>query len=106
MITGLQIFSQVAKAIEQEPIDLKKNIYGVLERISLGDKIGMPLCRPLSKIFKGLYELRFSYQAGDYRVFYYIKMAGVIYVIHAMKKKKQPLDLKTIDLLRKRIGSV
>ena len=100
------VLPQVAREIEKEAKALKESIFGVFERLDRGEKIGMPLCRPLFAIGKGLYELRFSYEAGEYRVFYYIKIREAIYVIHAMKKKAQKLDGKTIDLLKSRIKSL
>lgn len=102
----IQVFPQVGKALKKEPDNLKQNIYGTLERLSEGEKIGMPLCKPLPSIAKGLYELRFSYQAGEYRVFYYIKVGDAIYVIHGMKKKTQKIDTPTITLLKNRIRSL
>lgn len=102
----VKVFPQVTKEIEKEPLELKESIYGTLEKLELGEKIGMPLCRPLSDISRGLYELRFSYQAGEYRVFHYIKVKEAIYVIHAMKKKTQKLDNKTVALLKNRIRSL
>ncbi|MBF0104084.1 MAG: type II toxin-antitoxin system RelE/ParE family toxin [Deltaproteobacteria bacterium] len=100
------ILPQAAKAVEKEPFELKQSVFGVLERLSDGEEIGMPLCRSLSTIMRGLYELRFSYQAGEYRVFYYIKVGEAIYVVHAMKKKSRKIDTKTIMLLKNRIRSL
>lgn len=66
----------------------------------------MPVCRPLFSIKKGLYELRFSYQAGEYRVFYYMKIKEALYVIHAMQKKSQKIVPRVRDLLKFRIRSL
>lgn len=93
----------VARELEKEPSSLKESVYSVLERLDCGEKIPMPLCRPLFSIMKGLYELRFSSRSGEYRVFYYVKVREAIYVIHAIQKKTQKLERKTVDLLRARI---
>jgi len=100
------VLPSVSREIGKEPREPKESIFGVFERLEQGEKIEMPLCRPLFAIEKGLYELRFSYEAGEYRVFYYIKTKEGIYVIHAMKKKTQKLDRKTIDLLKSRIRNL
>lgn len=102
----LKILPQVAREIKDESIELRQSIFGTLERVEKGESIGMPLCRPLPSIARGLYELRFSYREGEYRVFYYIKVREAIYVIHAMRKKKQKMDRRTIDLLVSRIRSL
>lgn len=97
---------QVAREMEKEAKELKESIFGVLERLDCGEKIGMPLCRPLFGIAHGLYELRFSSRAGEYRLFYYIKTKEAIYVIHGMRKKAQKLDAKSISLLKSRMRSL
>ncbi len=102
----LKILSKVVREVSNEPNELKQSIFGMLERVGRGESIGMPLCRPLSSIARGLYELRLSYRAGEYRVFYYIKVREAIYVIHAMKKKSQKMNKHTIDLLLSRIRSL
>jgi len=102
----IRILQDVIRELEKESHDLKESIYGVLERLERGENIPMPLCKPLFSIEKGLYELRFSDRAGEYRVFYYVKIGDAIYVIHAMKKKTQKLETRVVRLLRRRIRSV
>lgn len=101
-----QVLKTVVHELVRETQDLKESIYGVFEKLSRGEKIPMPLCRPVFSIEKGLYELRFSYQAGEYRVFYYIKRNEALYVIHAMQKKTQKIPARLIDLLKTRIRSL
>lgn len=88
----IRVFPVVARVLKKEHQELKESIYGALERLEKGENIPLPLCRPL-----------FSYQAGEYRVFYYIKIGDAIYIIHAMKKKSERLERRTIDLLKQRI---
>lgn len=99
----LKILPQVAREMRDEPDELKQSIFGTLERVERGESIGLPFCRPLFSIARGLHELRFSYRTGEYRVFYYIKVGDSIYVIHAMKKKSQKIDRRTMKLLLSRI---
>lgn len=96
----------VVRELEREPKELKESIYGALGRLERGERIPMPLCRPLSSVIKGLYELRFSYRAGEYRVFYYIKIRDAIYVIHAAQKKNQKMEDRLIELLKSRIRGI
>lgn len=102
----IKVLPVVVREVEKEPLTLKESIYGVLQQLEKGQAIPMPLCRPLFAIERGLYELRFSHRAGEYRVFYYIKIRDAIYVIHAMQKKRQKMDRRTIALLRSRIRSI
>ena len=102
----VRILPIVARELEKEPPSLKESVYSVLDRLDCGETIPMPLCRPLFSIARGLYELRFSSRAGEHRVFYYIKVGEAIYVIHAMKKKSQKMERRTIDLLKMRIKSL
>lgn len=99
----VKILHAVARELEKESRELKESIYGVFERLQRGEMIPMPLCRPLFSVEKGLYELRFSCRAGEYRVFYYVKVQDAIYVIHAMKKKTQRIEKKIVSLLKTRI---
>lgn len=99
----IKILPVAARDIEKLPNNLKEDIYGAFGTLEKGRMIAMPLCRPLFSVARGLYELRFSYVAGEYRVFYYIKVRGAIYVIHAAQKKRQAMDRKTIELLKTRI---
>lgn len=85
---------------------MRESIFGALDLLGRGENIPMPLSRPLPSIAKGLFELRFSYSAGEYRVFYYLKVNEAIYVIHAMKKKTQKIEKKVIKLLRTRLRSL
>ncbi len=54
-------------------------------------------------IERGAYELRFRDADGIYRVFYYLKSAKGILVIHAFRKKTQATPQREIELGRKRL---
>lgn len=103
MCMKVYVLEIVMKEMKNESGVLKQNIFGVLDKLEQGEKIPMPICRPLFSVMKGLFELRFSDQAGEYRVFYYVKVKGAIYVIHAMRKKTRKIDVKTLRLLKNRI---
>lgn len=102
----VKVLPAVAKELKDESSSLKESIFGTLERLQQGENIPMPLCRPLFSVAKGLYELRFSDAAGEFRVFYYVRIGDAIYVIHAARKKTQKLEKRVIDLLLKRIRSL
>ena len=99
----IKILPQVTRELADVPQNLKESIFGVLQRLENGENIPMPLCRPLFGIERGLYELRFSHQSGEWRVFYFIKVRDAIYLLHAMKKKTQKMDRRGLNLLKTRI---
>lgn len=100
------VLKKVVKELEFELLEARHNVFSMLSKIELGEKMQMPICRPLFKIARGLYELRLSDKAGELRVFYYVKTGDAIYVLHAMRKKTQMITMKTIGLLKKRIRSL
>lgn len=100
------VLDSVVKEMKRESDELKQSVYGVLQRLEMGELIPLPLCRPLYAIAKGLHEIRLSDKVGEFRAFYYLKIGDATYVIHAMRKKTQKMEKKTIDLLKKRVGSL
>lgn len=49
---------------------------------------------------------RFRGRGGQVRVFYFIKKAEAIYLVHAMKKKNQALPKEDGDLILRRLRKV
>lgn len=97
------IVKQARKELEDAPRSVLEDVYALFEDLAAGKHLGLPISRPLPSIAKGLHELRLSYEGGEFRVFYVIRVKDAIYVIHAAQKKKQALDRKTADLLLTRI---
>ncbi len=91
--------------MKDAPKDILIDVFALFDDLAAGKKLSMPISRPLPLISKGLHELRLSGRAGEYRVFYVVKVSDAIYVIHATSKKKQALDRQTADLLKQRIRS-
>jgi phage-related protein len=100
------LLKQAKKELKDAPRDLITDVYALFDDLAQGKKLGLPISRPLFSIAKGLHELRLSGRAGEYRVFYVIKIEDAIYVLHATEKKKQELDKKTTDLLKTRMRSI
>lgn len=97
---------QTERELKDAPKDILIGASMLFDDLAAGKKLSMPISRPLPLISKGLHELRLSGRAGEYRIFYVIKVADAIYVIHASSKKKQALDRQTADLLKQRIRSL
>lgn len=97
------VLKQAERELRNAPKGILIDVFALFDELAAGRKLGLPVSRPLPSIGKGLHELRLSSRAGEYRVFYVIKVLDAVYVIHAASKKKMSLDRKTADLLRQRI---
>lgn len=75
----------------------------LLRRLEQGEHLPMPLARSLGSIAHGLWELRVRDVDGHVRLFYYTKFSGVIYVVHAVRKKTRVIALKDKKLILLRI---
>lgn len=100
------VLKQAQRELKDAPKDVLSDVFALFDDLAAGKKLGMPISRPLPSVGKGLHELRLSGRAGEYRVFYVIKVGDSIYVIHAATKKKQAMDRQTTELLKQRMRSL
>ena len=68
-----------------------------------GEKLSMPLSRPMPSIWPGCHELRFKDTAGNYRIVYVIVEKGIIFIPHCFRKKTQKTPFTEINLAQRRI---
>ena len=59
--------------------------------------------KPMASIGKGVWEIRISDEAGQFRVIYIAKLKDVVFVLHCFQKKSQKTPLKDLDLASKRL---
>ena len=97
------ILKQAKRELSDAPPDVIQDVFALFDNLAAGKKLSMPVSRPLPSVAKGLHELRISGNRGEYRVFYVICVANAIYIIHATVKKKNALDIKTVQILKARI---
>lgn len=97
------ILKQAKRELKDASPDVLADVYSLFEDLMAGKTLGMPISRPLPSIAKGLHELRLSGRAGEFRVFYVIRVGDAIYIVHAAGKKKQALDKRTVDILKTRL---
>lgn len=102
----LIVLKQAKKELQDAPKDIIQDVFALFEDLMAGKHLSMPISRPLPSIAKGLHELRLSGRAGEYRVFYVIRVGDAIYVLHATDKKSQKTDRRTIDLIKTRLRSL
>ena len=58
--------------------------------------------KPMPSIGKGVEEIRMWDDTGTYRVVYTARLADVVYVLHAFKKKTQTTAKRDIELAKMR----
>ena len=57
----------------------------------------------MASIGKGVWEIRISDEAGQFRVIYIAKLKDAVFVLHCFQKKSQKTPLKDLDLASKRL---
>lgn len=97
------LLKQAERELKDFPPEVRIDVQVLFDRLMSGELLSMPISKPLNSIARNLHELRLSYEGGEIRVFYVIRVKDAIYVIHAAQKKKQQLDKKTRELLLQRM---
>lgn len=100
------VLKNCGKELAAFPDEIKADFLDAVARLKLGENLAMPLVRPLSNIYKGLFELRLKSKEGAFRIFYFVKKRDAIYILHAFQKKTEQTPGKTMDLIKKRIQSL
>jgi phage-related protein len=93
----------VKEFVAELPAESRFEVLVLLRRIEAGEVLPLPHSRSMSSVTQGLYELRVRDVQGQIRVFYYTKLRGVIYLIHALRKKSRTISNKERDVILKRI---
>ena len=57
----------------------------------------------MASIGKGVWEIRISDEAGQFRVIYIAKIKDAVFVLHCFQKKSQKTPQKDLDLASKRL---
>ena len=59
--------------------------------------------KPMPTIGKGVWEVRITDEAGQFRVIYIAKLKDALYVLHCFQKKTQKTSAKDLQLSSKRL---
>ena len=101
------VFHPKARAtIREFPDDVKRELGKAIFDLQKGEKLGMPLSKPMKEVSVGVEELRVKDRSGVFRVFYYMKLLDRIVIFHAFVKKTQKTPKHEIDLGQKRLREV
>jgi len=89
--------------IKSFPEDVREDLGADLWRVQNGEK---PLdSGPMAPALPGVFELRDQDKAAWYRVLY-VKLEGVVYVLHCFKKKTNETPQKDINAARARLSAL
>ena len=91
------------KIIRGFSYDVRRNVGQAILELQKGEKLSMPLSRPIKSIGSGVEEIRVKDLHGTYRVFYLARMKDRIIVFHAFVKKTQKISQKEIKTAKKRL---
>ena len=94
------------KAIRKFPISIRKHIGQAILELQKGEKLSMPLSRPVKSVGFGVEEVRSKDLNGIYRTFYLARLLNRIIVFHAFVKKTQKTPKKEINIAKKRLKEV
>lgn len=89
--------------VKSFPDDVKKSLGYLIYKLQRGDKLSAPHSKSMPSLNKGCHELRVREKDGIYRVFYYLKIEGRIFIFHAFQKKTQKTPQKEISLGKKNL---
>jgi phage-related protein len=74
-------------AIRGFPEDVRRELGKAIFDLQKGEKISMPLSRPMPSVATGVEELRVKNRSGAYRIFYYLRLADSVLIFHAFVRK-------------------
>ena len=90
-------------AIRSFPEDVRREFGKVIFDLQKGEKLSMPLSRPMASVASGVEELCVRDRSGAYRVFYYTRLAETVLIFHAFAKKTQKTPPREMALAQKRL---
>ena len=96
----------VEEFISELPLESRYEVLTLLRRLELGEYLGMPHSRSLASMASGLHELRLRDSHGHIRIFYYTRLKGKIYLVHALRKKSQTISEQDKRLILSRLRTV
>ncbi len=102
----IRVLKGCSREIQDFPEDVKEDLADALARLDEGHNLSLPLSRPMPSIGSGVHELRFRDREGIFRVIYFIKRSGEIWLLHAFKKKTQQTPRENIELAKQRLKGV
>lgn len=89
--------------LHEFPAEIRREIGKAIFELQKGEKLKMPLSRPMPNVERNVHEIRVKDRSGAYRVFYLTVAEDGVYIFHAFKKTTQTTPKREIDLGKKRL---
>lgn len=86
------------------PEDARHDAGYQLERVQRGEQPDD--FKPMPAIGQGVEEIRIADDTGAYRVIYFARRAGAVYVLHAFQKKTQATSRRDLEVAKKRFAQL
>ncbi|MFA4874095.1 MAG: type II toxin-antitoxin system RelE/ParE family toxin [bacterium] len=102
----LYILKRCGAEILEFPEEVRSDAADAFARLQEGLRLSMPLSRPMPGIGRGCHELRFRHRSGVYRIIYCLAGSGMIYGLHAFKKKARETPYHNIEIAKRRLKEV
>lgn len=100
----LAVFHPGARAVLKNfPEGVRRELGKAIFDLQKGEKLSMPLSRPMTTVAAGVEELRVKDRTGAYRAFYFARLARGVLIFHAFEKKTAKTPEHEIALARKRL---
>ena len=85
------------------PREIRDRLGKALYLLQVGEHLGMPLSRPMPSVARGVSELRFHCEDGQFRTFYFTASSQGILILHAFAKKTMQTPQGEIEIARVRL---
>jgi phage-related protein len=99
----IRIHERVEKEFKSIDTFTIEKIVELLELIAQGERLSLPVSRPMPAVANGVHELRIKGGEGSYRVFYFVNLVEAVLVFHLFKKKTQKTPRHEIEVAKKRL---
>ena len=93
----------VKSILHDFPEDIRRAFGKAIFELQKGEKLSMPLAKPMPSVGRNVHELRIKNSSGVYRGFYLTIAEDAVYIFHAFKKTTQVTPKREIDLGKKRL---
>jgi phage-related protein len=98
--------SSVLPILREFPEEARREIGKAIFELQKGEKLTMPLSRPMPDVGSNVHEIRVKDRSGAYRIFYVTVAADGVYIFHAFKKTTQATPKRELDLGKKRLREI
>jgi phage-related protein len=98
------VFHPRARAVLKSfPEEVRRELGKAIFDLQKGEKLSMPLSRPMPAVAAGVEELRVKDRSGAYRAFYFARLDNAVLIFHAFEKRTAKTPRHEIALARNRL---